>query len=122
MARKSVEVARITERGYWSEEEARVVLEVWQESGETMASFARRHGVQAKRVARWVRRLQESEERARPGFLPVRVARRRDPDSGRVKSGIELVRRGWRVRIAAGFVAEDLERVLEVVELRGRRC
>jgi hypothetical protein len=37
-----------------------------------------------------------------------------------VKSGIELVRRGWRVRVAPGFVAEDLERVLEVLELGAR--
>jgi transposase len=73
MARRNAEVARISERGYWSEEEARVVVEAWQESGETMASFARRHGVQAKRVARWVRRLQEPEERTPSGFLPVRV-------------------------------------------------
>ena len=120
MAKKRTEVARITERGYWSEEDARVVVDAWQESGETMASFARRHGVQAKRLARWVRRLQESEERAPSSFFPVRVVRRADPDSRRVKSGIELVRRGWRVRVASGFVAEDLERVLEVLELGAR--
>jgi transposase-like protein len=120
MARRSAEVARITERGYWTEEDARVVVEAWVESGETMAWFARRHGVQAKRVARWVRRLQESEGRAPSGYYPVRVVSGRDADSGRVKSGIELVRRSWRVRVAPGFVAEDLERVLEVVERRGR--
>ena len=120
MARKRTEVARITERGYWSEEDARVVVDAWQESGETMASFARRHGVQAKRVARWVRRLQESEERAPSSFFPVRVVRRADSDSRKVKSGIELVRRGWRVRVAPAFVAEDFERVLEVLELGAR--
>ena len=121
MAKKRTEVARITERGYWSEEDARVVVDAWQESGETMASFARRHGVQAKRVARWVKRLRESEEeRAPSSFFPVRVVRRADPDSRRVKSGVEVVRRGWRVRVARGFVAEDLERVLEVLELGAR--
>jgi len=119
MAKKRTEVARITERGYWSEEDARVVVDAWQESGETMALFSRRHGVQAKRLARWVRRLQESEKRAPSSFLPVRVVRQADSDSRRV-SGIELVRRGWRVRVAPGFVAEDLERVLEVLELGAR--
>jgi transposase-like protein len=81
MAKKRTEVARITERGYWSEEDARVVAEAWQESGETTASFARRHGVHAKRVARWVKRLQETEERAPSSFFPVRVVRRGDADS-----------------------------------------
>jgi transposase-like protein len=103
------------ERGYWSAREGRVVVEVWERSGQTMAAFARSHGVQAKRLARWVRRLQEAERSSGPTeFHPVRVVRRAGAGEKRTR-GIEVVRGGWRVRVAPGFAAEDLRRVLEIV-------
>jgi transposase-like protein len=115
MARRGAAFARIVERGYWSEREGRVVVEAWERSGQTMAAFARRHDVAAKRLARWVRRLQEAEQSSGPtGFHPVRVVRRAGAGEKRTR-GIEVVRNGWRVRVAPGVAAEDLRRVLEIV-------
>jgi transposase-like protein len=46
-----------TSSNYWSEADGRAVIEAWQRSGEPAAVFARRHGVQSKRIKYWSRRL-----------------------------------------------------------------
>lgn len=42
---------------YWSEDEGRRVVEAWQRSGENAAAFSRRHGLQARRLVYWIKRL-----------------------------------------------------------------
>jgi hypothetical protein len=109
-------LARIAALGYWGEEDARAVVGAWQRSGQTIAAFARSHGVRAKRLARWARRL-HAEEPEGVSFYPVLVVSRQSGSRG--KSRIELVRGAWRVRVARGFAAEDLRQVLDVLEARG---
>jgi transposase-like protein len=46
---------------YWSEKEGRAVVEAWRQSGELATVFARRHGLHAKRLAYWNRRLSQVE-------------------------------------------------------------
>lgn len=41
----------------WTEDEARLALEDWQQSGDTIAGFARRYGVPAWRLYHWRKRL-----------------------------------------------------------------
>ena len=50
MARET-EIAAVVGRRYWREAEARVVVEAWRASGESLAGFARRHGLGAPRIA-----------------------------------------------------------------------
>lgn len=50
-----------TSSNYWSEAEGRAVIEAWQRSGEPVAVFARRHGVQSKRIKYWSGRLARAE-------------------------------------------------------------
>ena len=54
----------------WTESEARGVLAQWRSSGESLAEFARRRGVQQQRLAWWLKRLGSV---AAPAFLPVAV-------------------------------------------------
>lgn len=42
---------------YWSEDEGRRVVDAWQRSGESAAAFSRRHGLQARRLVYWSKRL-----------------------------------------------------------------
>lgn len=49
---------------YWSEDDGRRVVEAWRRSGENATSFARRHGLQAKRLAYWSKRLATSKPTA----------------------------------------------------------
>jgi hypothetical protein len=44
-------------RGYWSDTEGRRAVEAWRRSGESAAAFGRRHGVRAKRLVWWSKRL-----------------------------------------------------------------
>lgn len=110
-------VAEVAVRRYWREAEARVVVEAWRTSGESLSGFARRHRVDPRRVARWAVRVEGSEP-APVRFHPVRLA---NHDSGG-GSAIEIrLVSGQRVRVPAGFQAEDLRRVLAVLD-PGRPC
>lgn len=118
-------VERVVGLRYWRAADARVVVEAFERSGWTGAAFARRYGIRAERLRRWVRELEE--EGRNDGalrFHPVRVVQRREEreESPPRRRPIEIVtRRGARVRVPAGFRAEDLERVLVVLG-KGEGC
>lgn len=118
MSRKT-EVARVSRRRYWREADARVVVEAWQSSGRRLSEFAGGHGIDSKRIARWASRLGRREPKA-VHFHPVRLAGD-GPEIG-FGSAIEIhLVGGLRVRLAHGFAAEDLRRVLAVLE-EGAKC
>jgi hypothetical protein len=76
--------------------------------------FAARLRVDPRRVSRWASRLDKSEA-AVLRFHPVRVAG--DDADGRGDACIDIeVGHGRRVRVAPGFAAEDLRRVLAVLD------
>lgn len=101
-------------RTYWHEAEARRVIQRWQQSGEPLAAFARRRGLNRRRLVRWVSRLRESPPTA-VQFHPVRITGR-DASAGRAAT-IEIdCGTRHRVRVSPGFAAEDLRHVLAVLE------
>jgi hypothetical protein len=101
-------------RTYWHEAEARAVIETWRQSGDTLAGFARRRGLNRQRLVRWVSRLRASEP-APLQFHPVRVTG--EDTSGRQGASIEIdLGSSRRVRVSPGFATEDLRRVLAVLE------
>ncbi|MBC8443093.1 LysM peptidoglycan-binding domain-containing protein [PVC group bacterium] len=122
--------------GSWREGQARVVLEAWVESGESLEAFARRHGVTLERLRSWQRRLVPEQDAEGPNpvglFLPVKVVSKVDKAAARLatvdpancrgpqpvqNSGLEVVLGGGRVvRIATGFDAETLARVVGTLE------
>lgn len=118
MSRGEDELLAVARKGYWREADARVVVRAWRRSGKPAVRFAVENGLDPARLSRWAARL---DGRANPGvrFHPVRLI----PPVGRGVAGeaIEVVLvDGRRVRVPAGFAAEDLERVLGVLEGRGR--
>jgi hypothetical protein len=116
MAKRS-EVAQAAESRYWREAEARVLVEAWRRSGETLTRFARRHGVQRRRLARWVDRLEGAPGKA-VRFHRVRLVdyRQVDPERDRSGAAIEIQFGGGRlVRVPHGFEADELRRVLAVL-------
>jgi hypothetical protein len=114
---KTGNVPGVAGRRYWRERDARVMVEAWRNSGESLAAFARRHRVDRRRVGRWAKRVDTSEP-APVRFHPVRVA---DPDD-REGAAIEIYLVGGpRVRVPPGFRTEDLRRVVAVLDPR-RPC
>ena len=103
---------------YWRAADAEPVLEAWRRSGEGGAAFARRHGLNVRRLLRWRERLKRS---AAPVFHPVRVVERAEPTAiaGTVPLELEL-RGGRRIRVLGRFDPELLEALVRTVE--GWRC
>ena len=100
-----------TRRSYWNEAKARGIVAAWQQSGETLAAFARRLGVNRKRLRRWASRLGVREPKA-IRFHPVQV---RERASGLLAAAIEIdLGAKCCIRVPRGFGAEDLRRVLAV--------
>jgi hypothetical protein len=117
MARKA-DVRRVAGRVYWREADARVVVDAWRKSGESLSGFARRQGVERKRLARWVRRLEGAGGPLH--FHPVRLVESAAESGGGAPIDIQLAG-GQRVRVTHGFQTEDLRRVLAVLA-EAARC
>jgi hypothetical protein len=60
---------------YWSEDEGRRVVEAWRQSGENATAFARRHGLRARRLVYWSKRLETNANvpAATVSFVPAAV-------------------------------------------------
>ena len=113
-------IAEVASRPYWREADARVIVKAWQASDETLARFAQRHRVHRGRLSRWTLRLGSAE----PG--PVRFHSVQVAGDGVASRGgaepIEIEVGGGRdvrvIRVAPGFAADDLRRVLAVLDGR----
>jgi hypothetical protein len=104
---------RVARRPYWREADARVVVDAWRDSGESLASFGGRHGVSPRRLARWATRLKGGRE---VRFHPVRLVE--PPTQAEDRSlAIELPG-GETVRLPTGFELDDLRRVLAALAER----
>lgn len=91
-------------------------LEEWRESGLSVRGFCRVRGLAEANFYAWRRTLAERSAEA-GAFVPVRVVSEEVPTG----SALELVLPGQRqVRIAPGFDATTLQRLLTVLE--GRPC
>jgi hypothetical protein len=106
-------VQEVAQLRYWREAEARVVVEAWRRSGETLSGFGRRYGVDPRRLARWARRLGGGGDGS-VRFHPVRLVAPSPAAEGGGPIEIQLAG-GQRVRVPGGFAAEDLRRVLSVL-------
>lgn len=58
----------------WTEDEARTALARWQQSGQTIAAYARARGVSAPRLYWWRRRLRATAPAAELGGPELRLA------------------------------------------------
>ncbi len=107
----------------WSDSEGRALVEAFLHSGDSLASFARRHGLQTQRLKYWVDRVTGSGAKAQRSvkakktpvsFAEVRVvstpgARSKEPPP------LEVVIGAAQVRVPREFDAEHLARVLAVL-------
>src|SRR5437868_3463728 len=111
-------VGAIAQRPYWYAEDARVIVEAWRRSGVTVTEFATRHGLSARRLSRWSKRLEPTRRptasrrplrQRRMRFLPVRliedgVGSRALTGRGPSGAGIEIaLPDGRTIRLAPGF-------------------
>lgn len=118
MARRTrVGVAKVAEKGYWREGDARVVVGAWRRSGQTLSQFAEEHGVPPQRIARWATRIETRSRSTAVDFHPVRLIENSGGVDKREPIEVLLVD-GRRVCVPQGFAVEELARVLAVLEGR----
>lgn len=132
MARKTTNRAKSADgaRKRWNEAAARAAVEQLNASGQTVAEYARSHGVKAWALYEWRRRLGMQgaaalalSERApdtaaptRSAFLPVRVAAA-EPATAAFSPPLEVVVGSGRVvRVPPSFDAATLRRLVAVLE------
>lgn len=108
-----MQVADVAKSSYWREEQARVVVDAWRLAGEPLARFARRHGIDPRRIARWSAVLKRRAPAPAMRFHAVRLAHAAEVGEIEIAFG-----EGWRVRVARGFDADDLRRILAVLGAR----
>ena len=107
-------------RERWSETDAREFLGRWHESGKLLPAYCREQGIGYERLRRWHAKLEResvSPSRARSIRLhPVRIVPDLAPAS-EANATMEIRLRGARgVRVDPGFDAEELVRLLGVLE------
>ena len=117
--RRTEEITDIIGKRRWSEGEARLMVSTSQASGKSVSSFAKEYGLQPSRIWRWSARL-KGQSKGGMRFHPVRLVEPERLDAGPGTMEVVLLN-GRRVRVPQGFVAEDLVRLLEVLE-RGVSC
>ena len=100
--------------GRSSEAEWRRWIAQWRSSGVSATEFGRRIGKSESTIRWWASRLRSTREAARTApltFVEVTSAVRSEPIEVVLASGV-------RLRVAADFDADALERVLAVLEKR----
>jgi len=115
--RRTARIADVLRKRRWSNADAQVVITASQESGEPLVGFARAHGIKPERIWRWTARLRDQPEPACESvhFHPVQLVGPRPCRESAAVLEVVLVD-GRSVRLAEGFAAADLARVLSVLE------
>jgi transposase-like protein len=96
----------------WGEAEARQSLGELARSGESVAQFARRHGISAQRVYYWKKRLAATQP---PAFVAVPLATAQPGQ-------IEIVADGVTIRVREDVDLERFAEILDVAARRSRGC
>jgi len=105
-------------RDQHKEQHWRQWIGAWRTSGLSVRAFCERRSLSEAHFYRWRRILQERAT-DRAAFVPVQLAL---ADLAAPSGGVELVLTGGRtVRVAPGFDAPTLRRLLAVLE-EGRPC
>ena len=107
-------LAPLVAKRRWGATDAERMLAAWRASGQSVAAFARQHGLSSVRLLRWRAQL---EHRAVPVFHPVQVVQGAQAAAMATTAGLDLeVRGGRRIRVYAGFDPVLLEELVRTVE------
>lgn len=63
----------LSKKRYWTDDDARQALLAWEGSGLTLAAFGRQHGIQAKRLYWWRKRLTQESDPSQIEFVEAEV-------------------------------------------------
>jgi transposase-like protein len=110
-SRKAESSALWRTRRRWTADDAEAAFAAQARSGLSLACFAAREGLEVHRLYRWSRRLEDTGDRL-TGFVEVTAA---VAARGEVRFDVVL-RSGQTVRVPEGFDAQELRRLIAVLE------
>jgi transposase-like protein len=95
----------------WTEDDARLALDEWRRSGQTIAAFAREHQMNAPRLYWWRKRLPKHGAMPMMSLVPAKIVARSEMATVviRLPSGIAIEMASTSPREIAAVVSE-LER------------
>jgi transposase-like protein len=97
----------------WTEDDARLALDEWQRSGQTIAAFAREHQMSAPRLYWWRKRLARNGAAPTTSLVPAKIVARSEMAAVviRLPSGVAIEMASTSPCAIAAVVSE-LERSL----------
>ena len=106
------ELATVARSAYWSEAEGQLVVAAWRASGETAVRFGEKHGLSARRLRWWERRLGKvATHEATIELVPIGVVERDDDRD----AAIEVAVSEFTIRVRRGADKDTLRTVVEVL-------
>ena len=94
----------------------RSLIAAQERSGESVAQFAEQRGLNAATLYWWRSRLRR-RDRVDPQFVPIEIVDSKPASSRDARAAFELeLVGGRRLRVAAGFDADELARLIAAVE------
>jgi transposase-like protein len=116
MSTSSVHPRSPFDRARWSAEDARKVLAALDRSGQSVATFASEHGLDAQRVYLWRRRLGKAE----PTMFHELAVRRTPVVHHEVPASFEVAfASGHVLRVPSSFETTTLARLIDVLDKAG---
>lgn len=118
-SRSVSELTGLKDKAYWREDDGRIALEVWQQSGVSLAAFARQHGLGLHRLRWWRDRLRRGNASAPlspAAIVPVTVVGAPRPVATLGATMEVVLESGRIVRVGVEFDAEALARLVRALE------
>ena len=103
----------------WRPEQAKLIVDAWKASGQSMDAFTQKHGIAFDRLNKWAQRFQRQK---RPGFtqklnfLPVKVTEPKPPHTAMPEDSMDIsLPTGLTVSIRPGFDPAAVKTLLETL-------
>lgn len=90
----------------WTDDDARVVLDRWRQSGESVAAFCRKHGLTAERLYWWRKRLVASTPTSTLSLVPATIVTRETTIAIRIPGEVTIEVANASVSWVAALVGE----------------
>jgi transposase-like protein len=124
-------LTRVMQSKSWSDEDGRIAVAAWKESGLSRAEFARQYGTTPHRLQYWSGKMAVTKTRSKPTsrsrsstsvlqFHPLRAGiptgkTKKRSSSNDYTGNIDLIlENGITIRLGPDFDADALERLLEI--------
>ena len=103
----------------WRPEQAKLVVDAWKTSGESMDAFTEKHGIAFDRLNKWSQRFYRQKTATpaqRLNFLPVKVTEEKPLRSSMPEDSMDIrLPTGLSVSIRPGFDPAALKTLIETL-------